>query len=225
MHQSNFWYIKMYLLLFQLYYLLNSPYHLEPTQWNFWRAHHGFVLPGWRSGKEFACQCRRCKRHTFDPWIETIPGGIKRSSISCLENFMDKAWWATVYRVTKESDTTEFQNLEFSLWPQAVSSGSLAGFQGGGRLPPCPMEPFGFLIYVHHSEWSKPKALLIKDESEVTFEVVWYILHYSRKRRFIILEDKPFSWSYSGLTVSGGWNKRSIRSCDLCRKLWWNTSC
>ena len=63
-----------------------------------------------------------------------------------------------------------FQNLEFSLWPQAVSSGSLAGFQRGGRLPPCPMEPFGFLIYVHHSEWSKPKALLIKDESEVTFE-------------------------------------------------------
>ena len=118
-----------------------------------------------------------------------------------------------------------FQNLEFSLWPQAVSSGSLAGFQRGGRLPPCPMEPFGFLIYVHHSEWSKPKALLIKDESEVTFEVVWYILHFSRKRRFIILEDKPFSWSYSGLTVSGGWNKRSIRSCDLCRKLWWNTSC
>ena len=68
--------------------------------------------------------------------------------------------------------TSFFQNLEFSLWPQAVSSDSLAGFQQGGRLPPCSMEPFGFLIYVHHSEWSKPKALLIKDESEVTFEVV-----------------------------------------------------
>ena len=118
-----------------------------------------------------------------------------------------------------------FQNLEFSLWPQAASSGSLAGFQPGRRLPPCPTGPFGFLMYVHHSKWSKPKASFIKDEPEVIFEVVWYISHYVRKRRFIILEDKPFSWSYSGLTVSGGWNKRSIRSCDLWRKLGWNTSC
>ena len=24
------------------------------------------------SGKEPACQCRRCKRHTFDPWVRKI---------------------------------------------------------------------------------------------------------------------------------------------------------
>jgi len=23
--------------------------------------------------KESACQCRRCKRHGFDPWVGTIP--------------------------------------------------------------------------------------------------------------------------------------------------------
>ena len=23
--------------------------------------------------KEFACQCRRCKRHRFDPWVRRIP--------------------------------------------------------------------------------------------------------------------------------------------------------
>ena len=25
------------------------------------------------SGKESSCQCRRCKRHGFDPWVGKIP--------------------------------------------------------------------------------------------------------------------------------------------------------
>ena len=29
-------------------------------------------LPKWLSGKEAACQCRRCKRHGFDPWVRKI---------------------------------------------------------------------------------------------------------------------------------------------------------
>ena len=29
-------------------------------------------FPGGTSGKEPACQCRRCKRHRFDPWIRKI---------------------------------------------------------------------------------------------------------------------------------------------------------
>ena len=31
------------------------------------------VLPKWLSNKESACQCRRCKRHRFDPWVGKIP--------------------------------------------------------------------------------------------------------------------------------------------------------
>ena len=31
----------------------------------------GFL--GGAIGKETAGQCRRCKRHNFDPWFETIP--------------------------------------------------------------------------------------------------------------------------------------------------------
>ena len=30
-------------------------------------------LPWWLSGKESACQCRRCRRHKFDPWIQESP--------------------------------------------------------------------------------------------------------------------------------------------------------
>ena len=29
-------------------------------------------LPWWLSSKESACQCRRCKRHGFDPWVGKI---------------------------------------------------------------------------------------------------------------------------------------------------------
>ena len=30
-------------------------------------------LPRWRTGKESSCQCRRCERHGFDPWVGRIP--------------------------------------------------------------------------------------------------------------------------------------------------------
>ena len=30
-------------------------------------------LPWWLSGKEPACQCRRCKRRRLDPWVRKIP--------------------------------------------------------------------------------------------------------------------------------------------------------
>ena len=31
------------------------------------------ILPRWLSGKESACQCRRCKRCRFNPWVGKIP--------------------------------------------------------------------------------------------------------------------------------------------------------
>jgi len=30
-------------------------------------------FPGGSSGKELTCQCRRCKRHRFSPWVRKIP--------------------------------------------------------------------------------------------------------------------------------------------------------
>ena len=45
-------------------------------------AHTGFFFsnlpfPGGTSGKEPACQCKRQKRHRFDPWVGKIPWGRK----------------------------------------------------------------------------------------------------------------------------------------------------
>ena len=62
------------------------------------------IYPGSTSGKEPACQCRRHKRHRFDPWVGKIPGGGHGNPLqySCLENPMDRgAWWATVHLVMK----------------------------------------------------------------------------------------------------------------------------
>ena len=30
------------------------------------------MFPGGANGIEPACQCRRCKRHGFDPWVKKI---------------------------------------------------------------------------------------------------------------------------------------------------------
>ena len=59
---------------------------------------------GGASGKEPACQCRRHKRHGFDPWVGNISWRKACSPVqySCLENPMDRgAWWATVLGVAK----------------------------------------------------------------------------------------------------------------------------
>ena len=34
---------------------------------------HILGLPRWHSGKKSACQCRRCKRCGFNPWVGKIP--------------------------------------------------------------------------------------------------------------------------------------------------------
>ena len=36
------------------------------------RRHWEGRLPRWPSGKESICQCQRCKRHGFDPWVGKI---------------------------------------------------------------------------------------------------------------------------------------------------------
>ena len=64
-------------------------------------------LPRWLSGKEPTCQCKRCRRQEFDPWIGKIPWSRKWHPLqySCLENSMGRGtWWVMVHGVT-ESQT------------------------------------------------------------------------------------------------------------------------
>ena len=34
---------------------------------------HQIHFPRWHSGQESSCQCRRCKKCGFDPWVRKIP--------------------------------------------------------------------------------------------------------------------------------------------------------
>ena len=58
------------------------------------------TCPWWLSGKESACQCRRCR---FKPWVRKIPWRRKQKPIPVsLGNSMDReAWQATVHGVPK----------------------------------------------------------------------------------------------------------------------------
>ena len=60
-------------------------------------------FPSGAGSKEPACQCRRCKKHGFDPWVGKISWRrATHSSILAWRIPMDReAWEATVHRVAK----------------------------------------------------------------------------------------------------------------------------
>ena len=67
-----------------------------------------YGLPRWCSGKESACECRRCRRRDFNPWVGKIPKSRKWQPDPYLENSMDRgAWQGSSPKGHKESDTTE----------------------------------------------------------------------------------------------------------------------
>ena len=64
------------------------------------------------SGKETACQCRKCKRHGFCPWSGRSSGEGNGNLLQYLflENSMDRgAWQASFHRVSKSC--TNWSNL------------------------------------------------------------------------------------------------------------------
>ena len=66
-------------------------------------------LPRWCSGKESACQCRRCKIQEFHHWVRKFPWRRKwqPTPVFFAGKSMDRgAWWACPWGC-KESDTSE----------------------------------------------------------------------------------------------------------------------
>ena len=93
----------------------------------------GYILcfPGGASGREPACQCRRCKRHGFDPWVRKIPWSRewqptqifltgkshRKRSLSSYS-----PWGPTVHGVTKSQTWLKWLSMspEIELRPSAV---------------------------------------------------------------------------------------------------------
>ena len=65
-----------------------------------------FGFPGGASGKEAACQCKRCKRRKFNPWVRKIP--------------WRRAWQPTSVFLPVESQWTEEPDELHSIASQRV---------------------------------------------------------------------------------------------------------
>ena len=94
----------------KMWYIYVHIYYSFITKWNIVifsnmdRSREYYTRsPGGTSGKESACQCRRCKRCTFNPWVrEDSLEKEMAIQYSCLENSMDRgAWWAIVCGIAK----------------------------------------------------------------------------------------------------------------------------
>ena len=67
----------------------------------------------WHSGKETACQWRRCKRHRLNLWVRKIPWSKKRQPTPVLpgKSHGQRAWQAIVHRVSKSQTQLSQHNL------------------------------------------------------------------------------------------------------------------
>ena len=73
-------------------------------------ASHFRIHPRWLNGKESACQCRRCRRRGFSPWIGKIPWRRKQETtpIFFLEKSHEQRSLAVYHPWDlKDSDPTE----------------------------------------------------------------------------------------------------------------------
>ena len=167
-------------------------------------------LPWWLSGKESTCQCRKCG---FDPGSGRFSGEGNGNPLqySCLGNRKDRgAWWATVHRVVKESDTTEQLN------------------NNNNKADPCPIPCNWWKLYTQFLWGPLPLCAMIWEISSVpniksylkgkqnavcvngTFKFAYTeILFFSEL--FIHFLDRHLLSSYHVLTVLGTGNKTWIR--------------
>ena len=82
------------------------------------------VFPGVTSGKESACQCRRYKRCSFDPWVGKIPWRRKWQRTAVFlpgeshvqKSLVDYSQWGS-----REMDTAEQLNmLPYSMYDEII---------------------------------------------------------------------------------------------------------
>ena len=85
--------------------------------WHSYQALFSFCsLPGSASGKEPACQCRRCKGHRSVPGSgRSLEEGMAPTQCSYLVSPVDRGgWWAVVHGVTQSR--TQLKRLSMHGW-------------------------------------------------------------------------------------------------------------
>ena len=90
--------------------------HVIHTAYTYMHIYMGF--PGDSVVKESACQCKRCKRWEFDPWVRKIPWRKTWQSTPVFLPGEAQGWQSLVGSCLwgrTESDTTERVHFHFSL--------------------------------------------------------------------------------------------------------------
>ena len=106
--------------------------------------------PRWCSGKESAWQCRRHRRHGFDPWVGKIPWKRKWQPTPVFlpgRYHRQRSRAAAVHGIAEESDTTQQLNNNW------ISSTDF----NIHILPPSSfpiVQPFLQIFYIPSSSWS-----------------------------------------------------------------------
>ena len=113
--------------------------HMDPRDRIMGRYWEMLDLPWWLSGKECACNAGDTD---LIPELGRSPGEGNGNPLqySCLGNTMNRqAWWAIVYGVVKESDTTEWLNnsINWEILPAALSNCLWGSSQSSAQF--CPL--------------------------------------------------------------------------------------
>ena len=159
-------------------------------------------VPRRHSGKESACQCRRCKRCGFDPWVGKTAWSGKRQHTPVLlpvEFHGQKTLLGCSPWGHKESDTTE--QLIIVLISTAHDFDRrkkiIKGFPGGPivRNQPCNARDTGLtpgLVWSHMpwSNWACETQLL----SQYSRDCKLQLLKPVRHRVYGLQPDKPLQW-------------------------------
>ena len=87
-------------------------------------------FPGGSDGKEFACQCRRCRRSGFNPWVRKIPWSRKWQPIPVFlpgESHGQRRLPGYSPWGCKESDMTEATHTNYTNMQILLTSSSQIG--------------------------------------------------------------------------------------------------
>ena len=130
--------------------------------WAFPMAHG---LPSWSSGKEFACQSRRCWRREFDLWVKKIPWRRKWQPIPVFllrkshgqRNLAGYSWkgpketWLKQLSSSSSIDMT--QNLREG-WLQYAWMKCCTFWTFSGSLEIDTIEPWTTQVWIAWAPWS-----------------------------------------------------------------------
>ena len=111
--------------------------------------------PRWLSGKEPTCQCRRCRRHGFDPWAGKLPW---RRAWRPTPGLARRIPWTEEPGVLQFTGPQSRTRLSTRVYLLTVAPGRLSQMQRCGHLDQTILSPGGcvWTVVLRPHPWSLP---------------------------------------------------------------------